>query len=89
MTGARADLSGGVEALVGTIKSETDLPVAVGFGISSPAQAHEVARYADGVVVGSAIIDIATRAASLAAACAAVTAACADVFCRVPKEDVH
>jgi len=76
VTGARAELAGGVEALVGMVKSETDLPVAVGFGISSPAHAHEVARYADGVVVGSAIIDVATRATSLAAACTAVTAAC-------------
>jgi tryptophan synthase alpha chain len=76
VTGARSDLADGVEALVGTIKTETDLPVAVGFGISSPAQAHEVARYADGVVVGSAIVDLVTQATSLDAACAAVTATC-------------
>lgn len=77
VTGARAELAGGVEAMVGAIKSETDLPVAVGFGISTPAQAHEVSRYADGVVVGSALIDIATRAGSVGAACTAVAAACA------------
>jgi tryptophan synthase alpha subunit len=46
-----------------------------------------VARYADGVVVGSAIIDIATRAASLAAACAAVTAACAEFSAACRKRD--
>ena len=42
--------------MVGKIKSHTQLPVAVGFGISNPEQAAEVATFADGVVVGSAIV---------------------------------
>lgn len=56
ITGEREDLSETLESMVATIKSHTDKPVAVGFGISKPAQAREVARYADGVVVGSAIV---------------------------------
>jgi tryptophan synthase alpha chain len=43
---------------VGRIKSQTSLPVAVGFGISSPEQAAEVSCFADGVIVGSALIDV-------------------------------
>jgi tryptophan synthase alpha chain len=41
---------------VAEIRKHTDLPIAVGFGISSPEQAAEVARQADAVVVGSAIV---------------------------------
>ncbi|HWR82184.1 MAG TPA: tryptophan synthase subunit alpha, partial [Candidatus Deferrimicrobium sp.] len=40
------------------VKSKSDLPVAVGFGISTTSQARRVAQVADGVIVGSAIIDI-------------------------------
>ena len=43
---------------VAAIKAHTGVPVAVGFGISTPAQAAEVGRAADGVVVGSAIVRI-------------------------------
>jgi tryptophan synthase alpha chain len=42
---------------VALLKKTTPLPVCVGFGISNPEQAGEVARLADGVVVGSAIVD--------------------------------
>jgi tryptophan synthase alpha chain len=42
--------------MVTEIKRHTAIPVAVGFGISTPAQAAEVASYADGVIVGSAIV---------------------------------
>lgn len=62
VTGARAALSRGVAAHVKKIKKDyTDLPVGVGFGISTPRQAREVACYADAVVVGSAIINIISR----------------------------
>jgi tryptophan synthase alpha chain len=46
-------LAGAVEA----VRAATNLPVAVGFGIKTPAMAAEVARVADGVVVGSALVD--------------------------------
>ena len=46
-----------IETAVARLKAATTLPVAVGFGIRSPDQAAAVARVADGVVVGSAIVD--------------------------------
>ena len=58
VTGARAALPDYLRDFIGRVKSKTDLPVAVGFGISQPAQAAEVAEVADGVIVGSAIIDL-------------------------------
>lgn len=56
VTGERATLAGTLGAGVAAIKATTQLPVAVGFGISTPEQAREVAAQADGVVVGSAIV---------------------------------
>ena len=56
VTGARASMDSSVKTQVAAIKQYTALPVAVGFGISTPAHALEVASYADGVVVGSAIV---------------------------------
>ena len=56
VTGARTDLSGEAERLVGRVRALTDLPVAVGFGISTAGQVAEVWRYADAAVVGSAIV---------------------------------
>lgn len=56
VTGAQTTLAEGIEANVAAIREQTDLPIAVGFGISTPEQAAEVARAADGVVVGSAIV---------------------------------
>jgi tryptophan synthase alpha chain len=62
---------------VAALKAATDLPVAVGFGIRTPEQAAAVARVADGVVVGSAIVDLV--AAHGVEAPAAVTAYIADL----------
>jgi tryptophan synthase alpha chain len=56
VTGAQTALAEGIAENVAAIKRHTSVPVAVGFGISTPAQAAEVARAADGVVVGSAIV---------------------------------
>ena len=57
VTGARETLSDLVKPLVKRLKSLTDVPVCVGFGISSPAQAAEVAAAgADGVIIGSKIV---------------------------------
>lgn len=58
VTGAQASLAEGIAEHVAAIKAHTEVPVAVGFGISTPAQAAEVGRAADGVVVGSAIVRI-------------------------------
>lgn len=57
VTGARTDLEGELERQVRAARKQSKLPVAVGFGISSPGQVAQVARIADGVVVGSAIVD--------------------------------
>ena len=56
VTGERADVEASVPAMVTAIKKHTAVPVAVGFGISTPQQAARVARDADGVIVGSAIV---------------------------------
>ena len=57
VTGARANLSSGVEALVGRIRQHTDLPIMVGFGVSSKQDVDNIGRFADGAVVGSALLD--------------------------------
>jgi tryptophan synthase alpha chain len=57
VTGARRDVPGDLAAHVARIRAVTAVPVAVGFGISTPAQAAGAARLADGVVVGSALMD--------------------------------
>lgn len=56
LTGERGELPADLIDLVASVKAETTLPVAVGFGVSTPAQAGLVATYADGVVVGSAAV---------------------------------
>jgi tryptophan synthase alpha chain len=65
ITGMQQAADASISAAVSRLKASTDLPVAVGFGIRTPDQAASVARVADGVVVGSAVID------AVAQACAA------------------
>ncbi len=56
VTGEQTTVAATLEEQVGLIRQATSLPIAVGFGISTPAQAAQVARCADAVVVGSAIV---------------------------------
>ncbi|TMP94222.1 MAG: tryptophan synthase subunit alpha [Verrucomicrobia bacterium] len=56
VTGARNEMTRDAEALVQRVRSVSDLPVAVGFGISTAEQVREVWRFADAAVVGSAIV---------------------------------
>jgi tryptophan synthase alpha chain len=56
VTGVRSSMETSVKGMVDAIKRHTKTPVAVGFGISKPEHAVEVAGYADGVIVGSAIV---------------------------------
>jgi tryptophan synthase alpha chain len=56
VTGERKDLAGGLAAKVREIKNASDLPVCVGFGVSSRRQVEEIGLIADGVIVGSALI---------------------------------
>lgn len=59
VTGARVNVESRVESLLKDIKAETDVPVAVGFGISTPAHAQQVVKWgADGVIVGSKIVGL-------------------------------
>ena len=57
VTGARAELPPDLPARLAAARSVTPVPVAVGFGISTPEQAHSLAAHADAVVVGSALVD--------------------------------
>jgi tryptophan synthase alpha chain len=56
VTGEQQKLSDSIGALVANLRPVTQLPLAVGFGISTPDQAAQVGRLADGVVVGSAVV---------------------------------
>ncbi|MGH9119466.1 MAG: tryptophan synthase subunit alpha [Acidimicrobiales bacterium] len=56
VTGERASISATATAIAGRVQAVTDRPVLVGVGISTPEQAAEVSRVADGVVVGSALV---------------------------------
>ncbi len=68
LTGASRDLATGLAESVARVRAATALPVAVGFGISTPAQAADVAALADGVVVGSALVERLGREGVAAAA---------------------
>jgi tryptophan synthase alpha chain len=68
VTGAREALPADLGAFVGRARRAARTPIAVGFGIATPAQAHAVGQLADGVIVGSALINAVTGAAEPAAA---------------------
>ena len=57
VTGARTELDGNAERLVARVRAVSKLPVALGFGLASGEQARKVGRFADGVVVGSALVE--------------------------------
>ena len=58
VTGARDSIATSLPEKIAELRKISDLPIAVGFGISNPKQAREVAQHADAVVVGSAIVDL-------------------------------
>lgn len=62
VTGARRELDSGIEASVRKIKRAAKKPVCVGFGISNAEQAAKVAAWADGVIVGSALVGVMEKA---------------------------
>jgi tryptophan synthase alpha chain len=72
VTGARTQVSDAAEGLVARVREVTDLPVAVGLGVSTGEQASQIAGYADGVIVGSAFIRLIQEAPSHEAALEAV-----------------
>lgn len=57
VTGRRTEISPAIERQVAAVRARTDLPLTVGFGIAGGDQARAVARFADGVVVGSALVE--------------------------------
>ena len=61
ITGKQQAALDSIEANVARIKQSTDLPVAVGFGVRTPEQAEAIARVADGVVVGSALVELVAK----------------------------
>ena len=62
VTGARDTVADGAEALAGRIRVATSLPLALGFGISSPDQVRQIGRWADAAVVGSGLVGVIAEA---------------------------
>ena len=58
VTGMRSEINTDLEAIVSIIRQNTDVPCAIGFGISTPEQAKKMAAVADGAIVGSAIVKL-------------------------------
>ncbi len=85
VTGARDQVSDRAESLVARVRAATSLPVCVGLGVSTAAQAAEVASYADGVIVGSAFVRRLLDAPSAAEGVAAVAALAAELAAGVRR----
>lgn len=79
ITGARPAVGDAAAVLVERVRKHTKLPVAVGLGVSTRAQAAEVARYADGVIVGSAFVQRLLAARDADAGTTAVAALAAEL----------
>ncbi len=79
ITGARAAVGEGAAGLVRRVRQYTSLPVAVGLGVSTAAQAAEVAGFADGVIVGTAFVKRLLDADGPGAGCAAVAELAAEL----------
>lgn len=58
VTGVRSEITSNIDEMVRLVREATSVPVAVGFGISTPEQAAAMAQKADGVIVGSAIVKL-------------------------------
>ena len=58
VTGTRSEITTDLSSIISVIREHTGIPCAIGFGISTPAQAKEMAAISDGAIVGSAIIKI-------------------------------
>jgi tryptophan synthase alpha chain len=76
VTGAREAVGSEIADLVRRTKAVTELPVAVGFGVSTPAAAANVAAFADGVVVGSRLVQTIADGGDLDGTASALAAAC-------------
>lgn len=56
VTGVRSEITSDIGGMVALVREVTDIPVAIGFGIATPKQAEDMAKFGDGVIVGSAIV---------------------------------
>ncbi len=79
ITGARSSVGEAAAVLVERVRKQTRLPVAVGLGVGTRAQAAEVAQYADGVIVGTAFVQRLLSAPDAAAGVTAVAALAAEL----------
>lgn len=61
VTGMRKQITTNVGQMVKLVKQIKDIPCAIGFGVSTPKQAKEMSQYADGVIIGSAIVNIVAK----------------------------
>jgi len=61
VTGAQKDLPEELQSMLAAIRARTDKPIAVGFGVSRPEHVRQVCRWADGAVVGSALVDMVAK----------------------------
>ena len=61
VTGERSELGDSARKMIEQVRKVSEIPCAVGFGVSTPEQAREIAQYADGVIIGSAIVRIAAE----------------------------
>lgn len=68
VTGPRAALRADLPAFLGRLRRYTHLPLAVGFGVSTPEQAAAVAQHVEGVIIGSVLVDMVTKSPNLTAA---------------------
>lgn len=85
VTGARESTSSAAPTLVERVRAASDVPVGIGLGVSNGAQAAEVAGYADGVIVGSALVRCLLDADDRAGGVRAVSALCADLAAGVRR----
>jgi tryptophan synthase alpha chain len=85
VTGARESTSSAAPKLVERVRAATDVPVGIGLGVSNGAQAAEVAAYADGVIVGSALVRCLLDATDRAAGLDAITKLSAELAAGVRR----
>lgn len=79
VTGARTTLSADLPDFLGRVRMRTDVPLAVGFGVSTPEHAATVALHADGVIIGSRLISLVRDAPDIDAACRSIESLLAEV----------
>jgi tryptophan synthase alpha chain len=84
VTGAQDSIAGSLPEKIADLRAASKLPIAVGFGISNATQAREVARHADAVVVGSAIVDLIAKGGDKPAMIEKV-----DAFAKTLADAVH